>query len=111
MKTIKLIMLALILGSLLLFSNPASSADQWSTCSIYRAGVSAISGYVYIVLTHVSGGTAWEGARSFRVDAEHAKTVLAVALAAQSNQSNVLVQLADTAANSLIWGIYNTSIN
>jgi hypothetical protein len=102
----KMIGVAIIFCFIFISSLPASSAEQWSTCTIDRIGISATSGNAYISLTWVASGTSWAGSRVFAVKPGYVNQVLAIALTAQANDNKVLVKLLDIAPSSLIDIIY-----
>jgi hypothetical protein len=104
------IIAAIVLCFIIFFSLPVSSAEQWCWCTVDQVGINAVSGYYYVQLEYVSGGTtSWTGPRGFRLHPNADKTLMAVMLTAQSNNLKVSVWLADTAAYSLVLSAWTIS--
>ena len=102
----KNILILAILCSIIFTSSSPVFADHWAYCTVDKAGISTVSGNVYVFLTHVSGSSSWEGSRYFRVNPENANASLAILLTAQTNNTQVHVKLSDITEGSIVYSIY-----
>lgn len=91
--------------TLLLSGSEAQAGQQWYVCSIVKVGQSG--GKDYLQLTHVPtlGSPAFT-ARFFRLPAEKAKEMLAVALSAVTSGFKVEVYLDAQVEYSEVYAIY-----
>ena len=104
MKTKKMLLLAMVVGGVMLFSTVASAAPPWYDCTVLKTGVDLQTQTLYVRLQDTTG-TYWTGGRWFTVTSE-TKIALAVCLTAMSNGNNVSVNLASITAYSPITFIY-----
>ena len=108
-KTRKMIVMTVLVAAILMASSAAIAASgNWYRCSMDQAGIDTETGIAFVRLTmleSLSGGPTWTGSRWFISSAE-AKSVMAVALTAQSSSYDVTVSIPSIVQWSEITGIF-----
>ena len=105
MNVKKILTITAIVFSVFMLSSSAALADSWHVCTVAQAGVNALTGVVFVEVDEVSDAN-WSGTRWFTISGSDAKTVLAVALSAQSLSEQVSIQLVNTTTRSALKGLY-----
>ena len=104
MKKKNLLLIGTALFLFISFSAPANAA--WHVCYVLEAGLSVNTGVVFVKLDAKSDTGTWTGGRWFTASGSDSKSVLAVALTAVSNGSEVTVNLPTTTEYTLMQGLF-----
>jgi phosphotransferase system HPr-like phosphotransfer protein len=105
MKKKNLLLIGTALFLFISFSAPANAA--WHVCYVLEAGLSANTGIVFVKLdAKTDSESTWTGGRWFTASGTDSKSVLAVALTAVSNGTEVTVNLTNTTEYTLMQGLF-----